>query len=288
MRSRSSGFVTDASASSAAEEHLLAHLDTIDVVVAHTARRSRLSATERDELRSLVRLKLVEKDYEVVRRFEGRSSFRGYLTVVVQRVLLDWRISQWGKWRPSAVARRSGPLAVRLEALLFREKRTLDEAIEVLRVLGFPESREGILALAGSLPRRTIHREVGEDAARELPTGGSVEDAVLDGEARLMAERAEETIASALESLEPRDRVVLKMHFIDDCPLSEVARVLGVAQKPLYRQVKQALSMLRERLHAEGVSTQTIGHLLDDGRLGSHLHLTSLFSSETTRMGPSR
>jgi len=41
-------------------------------------------------------------------KFEGRSSLRTFLTVVIQRLFLDHRISAWGKWRPSAEARRGG------------------------------------------------------------------------------------------------------------------------------------------------------------------------------------
>jgi RNA polymerase sigma factor for flagellar operon FliA len=267
---------------------LLASLDVVDAVVAHSARRYRLSASERDELASLVRLKLVDNDYEVVRRFEGRSSFRAYLAVVAQRVLLDWRNAQWGKWRPSAVARRLGPLALRLEVLLYRERRGFDEALEMLRRAGVDESRESIAALAARLPPRTPHREVGEEEASALPTTGAVEDTVLDGEAQRMARRAERAIALALAALSPRDRVVLKMHFIDGCPLSAVARALGVDQKPLYRQVELALALLRRHLQDEGVSSQTVGHLLEGDRLGSHLQLAPLFSPETADSRPSR
>ena len=40
----------------------------------------------------------------VLRKFEVRSSLRTYLTVVVNRMYIDGRVKQWGKWRPSAIA----------------------------------------------------------------------------------------------------------------------------------------------------------------------------------------
>src|SRR5262245_30687429 len=125
-REQASGPAEDRSVT-AAEQLLLANLDVVDAVVARTAHRHRLSAAERDELASMVRLKLVDNNYLVVRRFNGRSSFRRYLTVVVKRVLLDWRNALWGKWRPSAVARRLGTLALWLEELLYRDRRSFDD-----------------------------------------------------------------------------------------------------------------------------------------------------------------
>ncbi|MGH8186413.1 MAG: hypothetical protein ACREUC_07605, partial [Steroidobacteraceae bacterium] len=74
-------------------------------------------------------LKLIEHDYAVLRRFEGASSLRTYLTVVLHRVLLDQRNREWGRWRPSAAAYRNGPLAVRLERLVTRDGLTPAEAI---------------------------------------------------------------------------------------------------------------------------------------------------------------
>jgi len=54
----------------------------VDGVVRTIARRHRLPADEADELGSSVRLKLVENDYEVLRKFEGRSQLRTYLITV--------------------------------------------------------------------------------------------------------------------------------------------------------------------------------------------------------------
>src|SRR4029453_14108130 len=45
-------------------------------------------------------LRLVEDDYDVLRRFQARSSLPTYVTVVIQRLFLDYRNRLWGKWRP--------------------------------------------------------------------------------------------------------------------------------------------------------------------------------------------
>src|SRR5207302_6805108 len=99
----------------------LSSLPVIDEVVAHVCRRHRLSATEADDFAGEVRLRLIERDYEPLRRFEGRSSLRTYLTVVVHRYFLDYRNKLWGKWRPSMEAKRFGAAAILFERLQVRD-----------------------------------------------------------------------------------------------------------------------------------------------------------------------
>ena len=87
-----------------------------------TRQRDRLS----EERRALPWVK-VEKDYvfdgpdgrqTLSELFEGRSQLRTYLITVVQRHFLDDRNARWGKWRPSSIARRIGPIAVLLDLLV--------------------------------------------------------------------------------------------------------------------------------------------------------------------------
>src|SRR4051812_28238821 len=87
-----------------AEVLFLTELPTIERVAAFVTSRHRVPAAEAQEFASHVKMHIIESDYAVLKRFEGRSSLRTYLTVVIQRLFLDYRISQWGKWRPSAEA----------------------------------------------------------------------------------------------------------------------------------------------------------------------------------------
>src|SRR5262249_31053713 len=67
------------------EALFLASLPVIDDITGQVCRRHRLSATEADDFRSEVRLHFIDRDYEVLRRFERRSSLPTYVTVVIQR-----------------------------------------------------------------------------------------------------------------------------------------------------------------------------------------------------------
>ena len=97
------------------QQLLLDNLDLVERLVRFTARRHHLSFTDAEEFASIVRLKLVENDFAILRKFEGRSLLSTYLTVVIERLCHDFSIARWGKWRPSAAARRQGDVAMLLE-----------------------------------------------------------------------------------------------------------------------------------------------------------------------------
>src|SRR6516164_4999589 len=74
------------------EAAFLSQLDLIERVTAHICQRNRLNTAEADDFASHVKLKVVEHDYAILGKFEGRSSLQTYLTVVIQRLFLDYRI----------------------------------------------------------------------------------------------------------------------------------------------------------------------------------------------------
>jgi DNA-directed RNA polymerase specialized sigma24 family protein len=84
------------------------HFDLICQKLHHLSRHSGLPEHESDELRSWALFKLVEDDYRILTSWQGRSSFPTYLNVVLVNLMRDYRTHVWGKWRPSAAARRLG------------------------------------------------------------------------------------------------------------------------------------------------------------------------------------
>src|SRR5690242_17941070 len=92
-------------------ELFLQKLPQIERIVASIGKRSGLDADALEDFSADVKLRLVDDDYVVIRAFKNRSSFESYIATVVKRLLLDHRNREWGKWRPSAVAKRLGPLA---------------------------------------------------------------------------------------------------------------------------------------------------------------------------------
>jgi RNA polymerase sigma factor (sigma-70 family) len=240
------------------ERLFLDNLGVVNDVVRHIARRHYLSAEASDELASAVRLKIIENDYFILRRFEGRSTLRTYLTAVIQRFFLDTRIAQWGKWRPSAQARRLGPTAVLVDRLMTRDGLSLDEALETLRSVHRVEmTRAALESIALQLPSRSSRRFVGEEHLATLPTPTAA-DPIEAIDCRREADRIEDALHTALLSLDPDDRLILKMRFHDNLQIARIARILGLTEKPLYRRFERVIGALRRELEALGVSREQV------------------------------
>ncbi len=104
-----------------------------------------------------MKLRLIERDFAILRKFRGDSRLETYLNVVVNRLLLDFRASVSGKFRPSVAARAMGDVGLEPERLLILEKHTLPEACEILRNRGFSFSEDELEALTLKLPVRRSH-----------------------------------------------------------------------------------------------------------------------------------
>jgi RNA polymerase sigma factor (sigma-70 family) len=245
------------------EELFLSELALLERVISSVCGRRCLYGADAEDFASTVKLRLIENDYEILGRFEGRSSLKTYLTSVVNHLYLDYQVQRFGKWRPSAMARRLGPVALRLEALLYRDGLTFEEACGVLQTdLCVTESREELYELSTRLPLRIDWRTAPEVLRSD--------NCATDGRSPL--ERAEQQLATArtflalrqaLGRLSARDRIVLRLHVEAGLTLADVARSLREGQKSLYRRRDAALERLREDLEAAGIRQPDVRELLN-------------------------
>lgn len=244
------------------EQLYLGHLKLIDKVSEHAAWRRHLSREETQDFVSTVRLKLLEDSYVRICKFQGISTFATYITFVIGRLLQDYCNHLWGKWRPSMEAKRLGAVALRLEVLLYREWRTLDDACKHLWTNEHIEmSREQLDDLAVRIPPRTPRQIQGVDGLEEHPDDRESPDK------RVMAREREERLKEihailnkALASLPAEDRLIVKMR--SEHQVAQIARSLGLEQKPLYGRIAKIYETLCSQLEKDGVSREEIRDLL--------------------------
>ena len=231
------------------------NLPVIEGAIRFVCHRHRLTAAEAEEFESEVKLRFVERDYDILRRFQHRSSLRTYLVVVIQRLFLDYRNHLWGKWRASAEATRLGPVAISLEQLLVRDGLDLDQACETLRTNeGVTLGRDELAEIAARLPVRTRRSVVGEDALENVvEERQSPEAGVLAGEPGAIGARIRIALAPAVRALSDQDRLILRLRFQDDLGVADIARALHLDQKPLYRRFESLLRRLRDALETAGI-----------------------------------
>jgi RNA polymerase sigma factor (sigma-70 family) len=244
---RAASVMSRADAPEAAKGLFLEQLTLIESVTHAICGRNRLSAFDADDFSSHVKLKLIQDDYSILRQFQARSSWRTYLTIVVQRLFLDYRDHEWGKWRPSAVARRAGAVGMLLERLTTRDGHTLEEACQLLATHHQVQtSREDLDRLFAQFPSRSRQRPEPEERASHVPASTPAPDeAVAAAERRETMRRVREVLERSLSRLPPEDRLALTLRFQDGRTIGEVSRILGDNPKRFYRRFENLLQGLR-------------------------------------------
>jgi RNA polymerase sigma factor for flagellar operon FliA len=252
------------------ETLFLANLPVIDAAIGHVCRRHHLSDAEADDFASEVRLHFIERNYEPLRKFQGRSSLRTYLTVVVQHLFLDYRNRQWGKWRPSAEAKRLGPTAILAERLVVRDGWTCEQVVETLRTNQGIDAAATLDAFFVKLAQRAPARQfVGELEADAVESAAPAPDAnVVRAEQGFRAKRVQTAVDRVRQSFTADERLILKLRFEDGVAVADIARALHLDQKRLYRTIERLLDTLRTRLEADGIARDEVSTLLAEGVFG--------------------
>jgi RNA polymerase sigma factor (sigma-70 family) len=245
------------------EKLFLEQLDTIDRVIRFACSRGGFRDDEADDFASYVKLKFIENDYAVIRKYQQRASFAAFASVVVQRFLLDYRIAQWGKWHASAEAKRIGEPAITIEAMLYRDGRSMDEVFPTL-VRRWPGlTRETTNAIARRLPPRMARpRAVSLDT--ELPATEADALSPFAAERLELSQRVAWIVRDAIKDFDERDRLIFRLRFEGGMSVADVSRTLKIEQKPLYRRLQRALATLRKLLESAGVSSADAEDILTD------------------------
>lgn len=244
---------------------LVGHLDVLGQITGIVCRRNALRGAEAEDFAAWVRLRLVENEYAILARFRGECALPTYLTTVVATLHRDYRVQRDGRWRPSAVALHAGPLAVRLERLVYRNRLPFEHAVAVLQAEEVPPpTRRDLTTLFRALRARTPLRPIAADAELLENASGTLDaDACVAGEEDATRRRSvEDALARTVDGLPAEDRVILRMRFWEGASVADVARALGLPQKPLYRRLERLLAALRDALGEAGVDRLAVGELL--------------------------
>ena len=228
-----------------------AQLALLERVVRSVARTGRLSPDDAEDFAQAVQLKFLERGYDVLRRFEGRSSLKTYLTVVVRRLLLDWQDHTYGKWRPTATALRLGPHAVHLERLMNRDTYSAGEAVQHVSAReGAPAFTE-LRRLVERLPQRPHRRMVPIENAPVQRV--EFEDLVASRDRHAREAQIDRKLQDALARLSPEDRRLLNLRYRQNRSVPAIAQLLRIDTKALYRRFQRVLKQIRLRLTEHGV-----------------------------------
>ena len=256
------------------------NLALIDRVISTVCRRARLYGADAEDFASSVRIALIEDDHAILRKYTGRSSLAAYLGVVVQRLLLDQRTHDLGRWRPSREAERFGKAGVILETLLYRDRRSFDEALPIVQTVDAGMTRERAADMAARFPPRTVRPrvvELEEDAP--IAAGEAADDRVAGADLRKLGEATSRVVRQTLAALPDEDAMILRFRFGSGMSIADISRVLRLPQRPLYRRLESLMARLRAALDAAGLQSHDVAALvgeahemdfgLEDGKISS-------------------
>jgi RNA polymerase sigma factor (sigma-70 family) len=243
-----------------------ANLALIERVAGSVCRRAGIFGADAEDFVSGVRVALMENDYATLRLYEGRSSLGTFLTVVIQRFLIDERIRKGGRWRPSREAERLGEAGIVLERIVRRERRTLEEALPIVRGIDPSVTLERLAGMERRLPPRLGPVQLVElDASEEqLAAAGSADDRLLAAQQQRLSERVAEVVRATLEGMPLEDRMIVRFHFGQSMTIADIAGLLRLPQRPLYRRLEALLQRFRAALAKAGVGSGDVRDLVGD------------------------
>ncbi|HEU0080352.1 MAG TPA: sigma-70 family RNA polymerase sigma factor [Longimicrobiaceae bacterium] len=244
---------------------LVAHRQWIEKVAAITCHRNSVWGDEAEEFASLVMMKVIENDYAVLRKFRGESDLKTYLATVVTRRFQEYLRERWGRWRHSAQAERLGQPAKDLEALVYRDRYTLHEAVEVLRTSGRTSASDGELTrLFAELPVRSQRPGTADPTLLDrLPDPARTDDRVIGAEAEERCRKVMEALLRTLSRMDPDDQILVRGRFGEGRSVADIARGLRRDQAPLYRRSERLRDEIRRSMEAGGIRGEDVDECLD-------------------------
>ncbi len=111
------------------------HVKQIDGIIQTTCRKKNINGEQAKDFRSYVYEKLLENDSKRLKDFQGdyKTSWTGYLSIVITRLAIDYIKKNWGRWENSSAARMLGEAAMKLETMIYRDNYSFDEASEMIK-----------------------------------------------------------------------------------------------------------------------------------------------------------
>lgn len=243
-----------------------ANLSLIERVARSVCRRGGVfEAADADDFVSAAKLALIENDYAVLRKYEARSSLSTFLTIVFHRLLVDQRIRTYGRWNPSREAERMGPPGLLLETLIVRDRRSIEEALPLVQAVDPTLTRAAVAVMIERLPERAIRpRIVDLEDLEHAPVASPAraDERALAAEARALSCRVNAIMREVLGALSVEDRMLIRFRYGLDMSIADIARMMQLPQRPLYRRVETLLQRFRDELLAVGVDAAAIAGVI--------------------------
>lgn len=240
----------------------LDQLEAIEEIVGAVCRRWRFTGEQAEDFDSVVKLHLIRRDYQVLRRFRGGCQLSTYLTRVISNLARDHQAKERGRFRSSGRARSLGVEAVELERLIYCEARGHEEAIDIVLRRRPRTSRRRLESLIARLPVRFPRRTISLESLDRPWLEVAPEDRVQEHDRLRFQRRLRACLAEVESRLPHQDRRILQLRFVEGLSVAEVARRLDLEQQPLYPRCVRILRSMRRHLEASGFAWRDVSRVV--------------------------
>ncbi len=197
---------------------------------------------ETDDLLQVARAALVA----AVRRYRPGAG-RGFAAYAVPSIRGElkrhFRDAGWVVRPPRGLQELRAELVAGEEALRHRTGREVTSR-ELAEALG--RSVEDV-----GLARATASAFSPDSLDAPLPGGGSTGERLADGRDEAAEVVLRTSLHDEVERLSPRERVILRLRFVEERTQSEIGAAIGVSQMQVSRLLGQVLARLRDRLEPD-------------------------------------
>jgi len=222
-----------------------------------------------EDLHQDVCVLLIENNYRRILSFDGRGSFSGYIRRVIDRLCLDLRRASEGRRRLPEPILRLPPLEQEIYRQVHWKGCQEKDLADILRdetgsCYAPARIAQALAALRNTAlrPRDPAVREIslaspdGDDAGRELELVDftyAPETALLEAEERRSQESHRARLENALAQLPAEHALYVRLRFFSEPEKSprEIARLMGRAEREIYRIRQQVIARLKTVLKNE-------------------------------------
>ena len=152
-----------------------------------------------------------------------------------------------------------------LETIVKRDGQSIDQAMSRVQAIDPSLSRSEAESILAAVPERVPRpRPVPLDVAdlSNVSTRDDAEAPLMEKETVRLSIETSRIVRGAIASLPDEDRTIVRCHFGTGMSVADIARMLRLPQRPLYRRIESITAHLRRALIDSGIDTRIAGSLI--------------------------
>ena len=223
---------------------------------------------------------LAENDWQRLKKFSARSSFRTYLASLTYRLLDDFAREKFGRKQAPLWIKKLGGVWLTLFKLLCLERLNIVEAVQYLVTKSNLEQEEALeekgLKILENVTDCGGHqaKEMSMDVGDTIGSGSGQEEWLEKEEKNLIFQSLfQEILGTSIEKnvqhsyekvvmggvdLTTEERLLLKMCYQDGINITEAGRILGYNRNQVHGRMRRLLGRLRSEFRTMGIDKDLI------------------------------